>query len=120
MRVFVLAGLLACVTVVTVVHAASYMKLEQITVANVSIGFTAANINNTAGNHPAATSAVCRLETAEIRYTLDTTPPTTTVGVLLEIGDVLTLNGNETLNTFRAIRTGGTSGVLDCHYFASF
>ena len=111
-----LAALLCGVTV----HAVSYTKLEQITVAASSIGFTVANINQTTGAHPAATSATCRLEAAQIRYTLDTTVPTTTVGVLLEIGDVLTLNGNDTLNTFRAIRTGGTSGMLSCHFFGSF
>jgi hypothetical protein len=34
--------------------------------------------------------ATCRLETAEIRYQVDGTAPTTTVGTLLEVGDVLT------------------------------
>lgn len=99
--------------------AVSYVKQEQVTVANASIGFTAANINNTNGSHVAAVSAVCRLETAEIRYTLDGTAPTTSVGILMEIGDVLSIAGNDLLNNFRAIRTGSTSGQLDCTYYGS-
>lgn len=95
---------------------AAYTKFEAVTVAASAIGFTAAHINNTVGAHPAATDASCRLETAQIRWTIDGTTPTTTVGILLEIGDVLTLAGNDTLNNFRAIRTGGSSGQLDCHY----
>lgn len=95
---------------------AAYLAFEQVTVANTSIGFTGSKITPT--GLPMATSASCRLETAEIRYTIDGTVPTTTVGTLLEIGDVLTLNGHDVLAQFRAIRTGSTSGVLDCTYSA--
>lgn len=99
---------------------AAYVKFEAVTVANTAIGFTAANINNVTGIHPPATQATCRLETAQVRYTVDGTTPTTTVGVLLEVGDQLALVGNDTLNAFRAIRTGGASGQLDCTYSGAY
>lgn len=93
---------------------ASYLAFEQVTVANSAIGFTATKITPTGG--PMATQASCRLETAEIRYTVDLTAPTTTVGTLLEPGDTLVLSGHDVLANFKAIRTGATSGVLDCTY----
>lgn len=99
--------------------AASYTKFEAVTVAAASTGFTAANINAGSG-HPAATQATCRLETAEIRYTVDGTTPSAAVGTLLEIGDTLALFGNDTLNNFRGFRTGGSSGVLDCTYAGAY
>ncbi len=111
---------LALGVLLTTALAATYAKLEQLTVANSAVGFTAANINNTNGSHPAATSGVCRLELAEVRFAIDGTTPTTTVGTLLEIGDQLVLTGNDTLNNFKAIRTGAVSGQLDCIYTGGF
>lgn len=97
----------------------SYKIFEAVTVDNTSggVGFTRSLIVAGSG-HKAAQQAWCRLETAEIRYTWDGTPPTTTVGTLLEIGDVLILQGTDVLLAFRAIRTGGSSGKLDCTYSA--
>lgn len=114
------AALLLALGLSSALIAATYTKFEQITVANTSIGFTAANINNLTGVHPNATQATCRLELAEIRWTIDGTTPTTTVGTLLEIGDILVLNDNLTLNNFRAIRTTAVSGQLDCTYAGAF
>jgi hypothetical protein len=111
-----LAFLLALGLAAPVIAQQGYVGYEQVTVANSSIGLTAATINQGNG-HMQANKAVCRLETAQIRYRLDGTAPTTTVGTPLEIGDVLTITGNDLLNNFRAIRTGGTSGVLNCHYY---
>lgn len=65
----------------------------------------------------AAFFANMRLETAQIRFTLDgSTAPTTTVGRLLEVGEVLVLESKEEIANFAAIRTGSTSGVLDVEY----
>lgn len=98
-------------------QAVSYINFEQVTVANSSIGFTATKVEpNGTGGTPQATIASCRLETAEIRYQIDGTAPTTTVGTLLEIGDILTVTGHDSIMRFRAIRTGATSGVLSCTY----
>lgn len=94
----------------------SYVAFEQITVANTAIGFTAARITPAGFNQ--ATLATCRLRTAQVSYTVDGTTPTTTVGTLLEVGDTLTVAGHDLLVLFRAIRTGATSGQLDCSYSA--
>ena len=87
---------------------------EQLTVAATSTPFTAAKI--TSSGMGLATWASCRLETAEIRYTHDGTAPTSSVGTLLEVGDVLTLHTREDVLNFKAIRTGSSSGVLDGTY----
>lgn len=57
------------------------------------------------------------LETAQIRYRLDGTAPTTTVGHLLEIGERLILEDHDEVKRFLAIRTGGTSGTLPVTLF---
>lgn len=92
---------------------AAYLAFEQVVVANTAIGFTSSKISPL-GVQP--TSASCRLETAEIRFTYDGTTPTTTVGTLLEVGDTLTVVGHDSLVRFLAIRTGANSGQLDCTY----
>lgn len=109
-------GLALLLALTVPLSAWSYVGFEQITVAATSIGFTTSRIDNQNG-HPQATIAVCRLETAEVRYRMDGVAPTSTVGTLLEIGDYLTLQGPDLLQSFRAIRTGGTSGTLSCSYF---
>lgn len=111
-----LCAVLLLTALTSAARAAVYLAFEQITVTNSAIGFTAAKINNTDGSHPAAVQASCRLRTAEVSYTIDGTTPTASVGTLLEVGDTLLLNGPDILNTFRAIRTGATSGQLDCTY----
>src|SRR5437016_932119 len=83
-------------------HAVSLIRFEQITVANTAIGFTATAI--TPSGQLQATVASCRLETAQIRWTVDGTTPTTTVGTPLEIGDSITVSGHDLMVTFRAIR----------------
>ena len=52
------------------------------------------------------------LETAQIRFTVDSTAPTATIGHLLEVGQNLTLSGPQEIKAFRAFRTGTTSGAL--------
>jgi len=92
----------------------AYLGFEQLTVADTAIGFTTAKIEPP--GRVQAAFAVCRLETAQIRFTFDGSTPTSTVGTLWEIGEEREFNGHDVLVNFRAIRTGGTSGVLDCHY----
>lgn len=105
---------------VEVAHGWNYLAFEQITVGATAIGFTSSLIRPTATAGAAgstqATIAQCRLETAEIRYRFDTTAATSQIGTLLEIGDVLTLTGNDALNNFKAVATGSSSGQLDCTY----
>ncbi len=84
---------------------------EAKTIADTAVGLTASTYGR-------ADWAMCRLETAEIRYTLDgATTPTSTVGVPLEAFEWLVLGTPGEIKNFSAIRTGGTSGALKCHYF---
>lgn len=113
MRARWLIFLLALATT-SVASAQNRFSFEQLTVDNTAGGksLTATTIEPDGGVE--RIFGVCRLETAQIRYTLDGTAPTTTVGTLLNIGDVLEITGTDALRAFRAIRTGADSGVLDC------
>ena len=88
----------------------------------IASGRQALTVDSTAGGVsltvPAkAVFAYCRLETAQIRFTIDTTAPTTAVGWLLEIGEPVELHGRYEMANFRAIRTGGSSGTLEVEYW---
>lgn len=60
--------------------------------------------------------ASMRLESAQIRFTVDGTAPTTTVGRLMESGEILELESVEEIAGFAAIRTGAVSGSLQVDY----
>lgn len=87
------------------------------------VGFAAANLaSRPTVNDPYdpvrhISEVFCTLETAQIRYTLDGTAPTTSVGHLLEVGDTLTIQGRDNIVNFRAIRTGATSGTMMITFF---
>ncbi|HYE88052.1 MAG TPA: hypothetical protein VEA16_16935 [Vicinamibacterales bacterium] len=105
--------LLLCSLVVALVlpaRASDHVTFEQITVAATAIGITS-TITNPSGL-PQQNRCVARLETAQIRYRTDSVAPTSTVGMVLEVGDVLTITTNEDARRIRFIRTGSTSGVL--------
>jgi len=95
--------------------------------------YEALTIDDTAGGVPltvakyftAATSkivadyAVFAVETAQVRFTVDGTAPTTTVGVLLNPGQMWILSTFEELKNFRMIRVGG-SAALKVMYFKRY
>lgn len=95
--------------------AVAAVNYESITVADSAIGLTASIITGITDITKTVKSVVCRLETAEIRFRVDGSDPTNTEGVLLEVGEIVTLEGND-ITQFKAIRTGGSSGVLKCTY----
>ena len=84
-----------------------------------TLGYETLSITNTAGSLTAgvtgAKSFVGRLETAQVRFRNDGTVPTSSEGVLLEVGDQIVLSESDFDTSF--IRTGGTSGTLKGHYF---
>lgn len=88
---------------------------EQLTVAGTAVGITAA-ILSPSGQQQIAKCRL-RLETAQIRYRWDGTNPTASVGTILEVGDVLQIDGFDVASSIRFIRTGATSGVLDVECF---
>ena len=72
--------------------------------------------NGSLGALKQAQRMIMTLETAAIRYTTNGTAPTTTLGHLLNNGDVLILIGEPSISNFRAIRTTGTSGTFRVTY----
>lgn len=94
---------------------------EAITVADTAIGFTASKIliNQTGGTHKRAVAALVSAETQPMRFTVDGTTPTTTVGHLLAAGDYFVVRGEQNVSRFKAIRTTGSSGALQVTYFYS-
>lgn len=104
--VIMMAVLLA---IAAVVYADNYQTL---TVDNTSGG-----VSLTASYYAGARYAMCRLETAEIRYTKDgSTTPTDAVGMLMEPMEFIILENANQIKNFKAIRTGGTSGVIKCFF----
>lgn len=83
---------------------------ESITVAGTAIGFTVSKL--APANRSAPSRVVCVLEVAQVRYRADGTDPTAAEGQLLNVGDTLILDSLNDMNEFRAIRTGGVSGIL--------
>src|SRR3990167_10688001 len=89
---------------------------ESLTIDNTTggVGFTAATI---AVGPVRAGTARFRLETAQVRYTVDGTAPTTTVGTIVNIGEEVWIRGAANVAAFRAIRTGGSSGEAFVTYY---
>ena len=77
---------------------------------------TVGGVALTAGTYGTSIYALITAETAQMRFTVDGTAPTTTVGHLLNPGDTLKLDSLADITAFRAIRTGATSGVIKVTY----
>lgn len=89
---------------------------ESITVADSAIGFSADTFAP-AGKTDKPDRVVFQVETAQIRFTIDgVTTPTASVGLIGNVGDLITLTGEPDAKAFRAIRTGGTSAVIQPVY----
>jgi hypothetical protein len=113
MKRLLCAALLAVAFAATA-HAA-FFDFEQITVDNTSGGvkLTAAKVA------VSLEYVLCKVRTAEISFlTVDPNAKTvtTTVGTLAEPGDQILITSREEALNLRAIRTGSTSGQLDCTY----
>lgn len=108
-------SILASLVLATTLSAQGAISYESITVANTAIGITS-SVYTVSGKN--ASKCVASLETAQIRVRLDGTNPTSSEGVLVEIGQSLTIDGFVNIKAFRAIRTGSTSGVLKVHCYA--
>jgi hypothetical protein len=94
---------------------AGFSDFEQITIDNTAGGKTL----TVAKVAVSVTSVTCRLRTAQISVLwVDPGVKTVTssVGQLMEIGDTLILTSREQMLNLRMIRTGSTSGQMDCTY----
>lgn len=102
-RVLLAIAIVALTVPVTAQRIASF---EALAVTNTAVGITASKLTGMAG-------CTARLETAEVRFRSDGTAPTSAVGTLLEIGDVLTFTNILDASATTFIRTGAVSAVLD-------
>lgn len=89
----------------------SYYAFETLTVSTVSVGLTAATFDQ-------QEFALITVETAAVRFRLDGTAPTSTVGHVLSPGDTLELTSGEQLSMIRFIRRDGVDATLSCSYGA--
>ncbi len=110
-RLFLAAVLAAALSVVAIAR-----TFAQVTVDNTAGGVSLPAAAITPPGQPQMQNGVCRVRSAEISFTYDGTAPTTTVGTLAEIGDVLIFTNHAQLFLFQAIRTGSVSGQLDCNF----
>jgi len=86
-----------------------YDEGESVTVSTTAIGLTSARING-------RSEALIVVETAAVRYWKHGETPTATVGVVLEPGDILTLDSEHSLQTILFIRRDGADATLRCSY----
>lgn len=63
-----------------------------------------------------ASEAFITNDGAEIRYRYDGTAPTSTVGHVLADGGILVLKGQNQMEQFKCIRTGGISSEISVTY----
>ncbi len=82
-----------------------------------TIDATAGGISLTPAKYAGAKGALITVETADIRFRITGEAPTTTIGHLAEDGDEIEIGTFESIETFRAIRTGSTSAVINVTYF---
>lgn len=87
----------------------------------VSAGTTATNLTTTgasSGNRPNAAEIV--VEGAAIRYRLDGTAPTASVGTPVEVGGTIVLVDHGEVEVFSAISRDGGTATLNVHRAAQY
>lgn len=82
---------------------------ESVTVTGTAGGLTAATFDN-------SNSALITVETAAVRFRLDGTVPTASIGHELEAGDVLFLESNDEIQRVSFIRRDGVSATIRVTY----
>jgi hypothetical protein len=91
--------------------------LNPIAFETLTVDDTAAGIHLTAATYTDANGAYITAETASIRFRVDGTAPTASVGHLVETKGVIELRSQKEIENFKAIRTGSTSAVIMITYF---
>jgi hypothetical protein len=97
------------------------VSFEQITVAASAVGLSAATLGGyvTDQGTPQRARFVLTVETAAVRYRTDGTPPTSSVGMLLNPGDVLTIDTPDEARALKLIRTTATSATVDVEAYVN-
>ncbi len=88
---------------------ADYANFESVTVAATSKALTS-------GTYGDAQYAFITVETAAVRFTVDGTTVSATIGHILEPGDTLQLNRNSQIAEVRFYRRDGVSATLRVSY----
>jgi hypothetical protein len=92
---------------------------ESLTTAN-AIGFTSTKILPTTGSFlgKQARAVLISVETADVRFCLDGTTPTVTVGHLLALGQSYEITGEQNVANFRCMNAvAGSGATVKCTYF---
>jgi hypothetical protein len=94
---------------------------ENLTIDNTAGGipFTSSKVTSTTGSANAVTFSIeCSGggTTCPFRMTIDGTTPTTSVGMRLDYGSIVTIYNRTSIIAFRGIREGATSAILNVTY----
>jgi hypothetical protein len=84
---------------------------EALSVAGTAVGFTAATYDD-------AHKASCRVEGAAVRFRMDDTNPTATVGTVLEVGDAFELESHDEIQRIKFISRDGGTATINAHFTA--
>jgi hypothetical protein len=85
---------------------------EALTIDNTAGGVALASATTDPAGQRQAVYCRGKLETAQIRYLVNGDAPSTTVGELVNIGDIIEVFGHEHIAAARFIRTGAVSGAV--------
>ena len=90
--------------------AATWKRFETITVADTAIGIT--STVHTPLGIPQMKACQLRVEGAEIRIRWDGTNPTASVGIPVEVLEIVTLTSHADISQLKMIRTTATSATV--------
>ena len=79
-------------------------------------GFTSSKIFPGSPKRIECRAAQCRLESADIRYLLTGSDPTSTNGMLIQAGEPFDILGEQNVRQFRAVKAGDNNGKVTVHY----
>lgn len=90
---------------------------EQITVSSTAVGLTAANYDITGADLGRRTKrVVCSVESNDIRFRVDGTSPTASVGYPVTSGSQIVIDKPNDISNFKAIRQSADA-TLSCIYW---
>lgn len=104
------------------------VSFETLTVSTVALGITAAKlvvqtVKTSSADGPAfidtqrLDEALFTVETNPVRFRIDGTDPTASVGHLLNVGDSITISGFSNLSRLRFIRQGAADATVQATYY---
>ena len=89
---------------------------ETLTISSTASGLTASKLRPNSNPLKECQRVMITVEDASIRYRTDGSDPTSSIGHLANVGDIITLLGQPALDNFRAIRTGSVDASCPVTY----